>query len=51
VVSFLRSDSRCLRYVSDLSNVTPRYLGSEHKGRISLSKLTFSLRSAPLLLR
>jgi len=25
-VSFLRSDSRCRRYVSDLSNVTPRYL-------------------------
>jgi len=26
-VSFLRSDSKCQRYVSDLSNVTPRYLG------------------------
>jgi len=26
-VSFLRSDSRCPRYVSNLSNVTPRYLG------------------------
>jgi len=25
-VSFLRSGSRCQRYVSDLSNVTPRYL-------------------------
>jgi len=35
-VSFLRSDSRCRRYVSDLSNVAPRYLGSEQKGRISL---------------
>jgi len=35
-VSFLRSDSRCHRYVSDLSNLTPRYLGSEQKGRISL---------------
>jgi len=33
-VSFLRSDSRCQRYVSDLSNVTPRYLGSEQKGRV-----------------
>ena len=27
-VSFLRSVSRCGRFVSDLSNVTPRYLGS-----------------------
>jgi len=26
-VSFLRSDSRCRRFRSDLSNVTPRYLG------------------------
>jgi len=33
-VSFLRSDSWCRRYVSDLSNVTPRYLGSEQKGRV-----------------
>ena len=50
-VSFLRSDSRCRRYVSDLSNVTPRYLGSEEKGRVSLLKLTFSSRLASLLLR
>jgi len=50
-VSFLRSDSRCRRQVSDLSNVTPRYLGSEQKGRVSLSKLTFSSRLASLLLR
>ena len=50
-VSFLRSDSRCRRYVSDLSNVTARYLGSEQKGRISLLKLTFSSRLASLLLR
>jgi len=35
-VSLLRSDSRYRRYVSDLSNVTPRYLGSEQKGRVSL---------------
>jgi len=34
-VSFLRSNSRCRRYFSDLSNVTPRYLGSEQKGRVS----------------
>jgi len=34
-VSFLRSDSRRRRYVSDLPNVTPRYLGSEQKGRVS----------------
>jgi len=38
-VSFLRSDSRCRRYVSDLSNVTPMYLASEQKGRVSLLKL------------
>ena len=42
VVSFLRSDSRCRRYVSDLSKVTPRYLGSEKKGRVSLLYLTLS---------
>jgi len=39
-VSFLRSNSRCRGYVSDLSNVTPRYLGSEQKGSVSLLKLT-----------
>ena len=50
-VIFLRSDSRCRRYVSDLSNVTPRYLGSEQKGRVSLLKLTFSSRLASFLLR
>ena len=33
-VSFLRSDSRCRRYVSDLSNVTTRYLGSVQKGSV-----------------
>jgi len=50
-VSFLQSDSGCRRYVSNLSNVTPRYLGSEQKGRVSLLKLTFSSRLASLLLR
>jgi len=50
-VSCLRSDSRCRRYVSDLSNVTPRYLGSEQKGIVVLLKLTFSSRLASLLLR
>jgi len=50
-VNFLRSVSRCRRYVSDLSNVTPRYLGSEQKGRVSLLKLKFSSRLASLLLR
>ena len=49
-VSFLRSYSRCRRYVSDLYNVTPRYLGSEQKGRVSLLKLIFSSRLASLLL-
>ena len=37
--------------MSDLSNVTPRYLGSEQKGRVSLLKLAFSSRLASLLLR
>jgi len=50
-ISFLRSDWRCQRYVSDLSNVTPRYLGSEQKGRVSLLKLTFISRLAFFLLR
>jgi len=35
-VSFLRSDSRCRRYANDLSNVTPRYLGSKQKGKVAL---------------
>jgi len=50
-VSFLRSDSRYRRFVSDLSNVTPRYLGSEQKGRVSLLCLTSCSRLASLLLR
>ena len=50
-VSFLWNDSRCRRYVSDLSNVTPRYLGAEQKGRVWLLKLTFNPRLASLLLR
>jgi len=37
--------------VSDLSNVTPRYLGSEQKGRFLLLGLTFNSRLASLLLR
>jgi len=48
-VNFLRSDSRCRQYVSDLSNVTPSYLGLEQKGRVSL--LSFSSRLVSLLLR
>ena len=50
-VSFLRSDSRCRRYVNELSNVTPKYLGSEQKVRISFLWLTFNSRLASLLLR
>jgi len=50
-VSFLRSDSRCRGYVSNLFNVTARYLGSEQKDRVSLLKLTFSSRLASSLLR
>jgi len=50
-VSFLRSDSSCRQYVSDLSNVTPRYLDSEQKGRISLLNLTLISHLASLLSR
>jgi len=50
-VNFSRSDSRCWRYVSVLSNVTPRHLGSEQKSRVSLLWLTFSSCLAFLLLR
>jgi len=50
-VSFLRSDSRCRRYVTDLSKVTLKYVGSEQKGRVSFIYLTFSSRLASLLLR
>jgi len=50
-VNFLQSNSRCRRYVSDLSNVTPRYLGSEQEARVSLLWLTFSSHLASLLLR
>ena len=40
ILVFLRSGSRCRRYVSDLSNVTPKHLGSEQKSRVSSLKLT-----------
>jgi len=50
-VSFLRSDSRCRRYVSDLSNATSRYFDPEQKGRVSLLYLTLSSYLASLLLR
>ena len=50
-VSFLRRDSRYRQHVSPLSNVTPRYLGSEQKDRVSLLKLTFNSRLASLVLR
>jgi len=49
-VSLLRRDSKCWWYVSFLSNVSPRYLGSEQKGRISFLKLAFSSSLAALLL-
>ena len=48
-VNFLRSDSRCRRNVSVLSTITPTYVGSEQKGRVSLLWLTFSSRLASLL--
>jgi len=41
-VNFLRSDSRCQQYVSVLSSITPTYVGSEQKDRVSLLWLTFS---------
>jgi len=50
-VSFLRSDSKRRRYVSDLRNVIPRYLVSDQKDRVSLLKLTFSSCLASLLLK
>jgi len=50
-VNFLRSDSRCRRCVSSLSNVVPRYLGPEQKYMVLLLWLTFSSRLASLLLR
>jgi len=50
-VSFLQSDSRCRQYVSDLTNVTPRCLGSEQKCRVSLLYLNLSSRLASFLLR
>jgi len=50
-VNVLQSDSRCGRYVSGLSNVTPRYLGSEQKRRVSSLWLIFSSRLASLLSR
>ena len=50
-VCFLWSDSRCRRHVSNLSNVTQSYLGSEQKGMVLLLKSTFSWRLASLLLR
>ena len=50
-VSFFRCNSRCRRCVNELSYITPRCLGWEQKGRVSLLKLTFSSRLASLLLR
>jgi len=48
-VNCFRSDQKCRRYVSDLSNIPPRYLGSEQKGRVSLLWFTFSSRLSSLL--
>ena len=49
-ISFLRLDSRCRRYVSDLFNVSPNYLGSEQKSNLSLLWLNFSSCLASSLL-
>ena len=48
-VNFLRSESTCQRYVSDLYNVAPNVcLGSEQKGRLSLLWFTFSFLVAEM---
>jgi len=49
-VSFLRSDSRCRQHVNALPSVTPRYLDSEQKGKVSSLKLTFNSHLVSLLL-
>ena len=51
VVSFLRSDSKCRRNVSALSNFMPRYVGSAQYGRSRPSTLMESSRRASLLFR
>ena len=49
--NYLRSDLRYQRYVTVLSNIPLRYVGSEKKGRVLLFWLTFSSRLSSLLLR
>ena len=51
IVKFLQSDLRSWWYVSVLSNITPRYVGSDQKSRVSLLCLTFISRLTSLLLR
>jgi len=41
----------CRRYVSDLSNVTPRYLGSEQKGKGFVVEADFQLTFSFLVVR
>jgi len=40
---------RCWQHVSAMSNITPRYVGSEQKGIVSLLWLTFSSLLASML--
>jgi len=40
--NFLRSESRCRGYLSDLFDASPRYLGLEQKGRFSVLWLSFT---------
>ena len=50
-VSFPRSDSRCLWYVSDLSSFTPRYVGIWMEGQAFSIKRNVELTIASLLFR
>ena len=50
-VSFLRIDSRCCRYVSNLSRVKPRCFGVAQKGGGLPFRLTSTSRFVSLLLR
>ena len=51
VVNFLRSDSRCRRYVSDLSSLMSRSVGSAKKCVMRPSAANLSLRVASWLYR
>ena len=50
-MSFLRFDSRCRRYVSDLPHVAPRYFGLAQKGSGLLFRQISNSRFSSLLLK